>query len=474
MNIVWFRRNLRLEDNLPLYRAIKANKPILPIFIFDTNILAHFPNRHDRRVNFIAAALFNMHQKLQSMGAKMNIFHGDPKILIPNLVAALKANDILVENIYADEDFEPSNTERDNNVAQQGNYQLNLICDHLLLRPGNVLNNQGQPFKVFTPFSKAFKEKLVSASIKPAEYSLHSAEFFNLPENTSNQIKVIKFNNVTEIVQNIGYHRVQDDLWKADDAQNRLDGFIKNKISNYKSARDFMDEDSTSQLSPFIRFGLISIRTCFIQGYDKPHSDMWINELLWREFYANILFHFPHTVDTEFISTYANKLPWRQDQKMLEVVENSQTGFPIIDAAMRQLTTDGWMHNRSRMIVASFVTKNLLLDWRLGEQLFAKYLMDYDLASNLGGWQWSASCGTDAQPYFRIFNPILQAQKFDPQAKYIKKYLPELASVDSPNIYDGDKISKLYPILNYPKPIVDYHASRELALKVFDPKNLYS
>jgi deoxyribodipyrimidine photo-lyase len=470
MNIVWFRRNLRLEDNLPLNEAIKENRQILPIFIFDTNILSRFTNPYDRRVNFIAQALFAMNLKLQRFGGKITILYGDPTIVLPKLVAELKVQGNNIENVYADQDFEPVNIQRDSKVAENLGCKLNLICDHLLLKPGTILTGQKTPFKVFTPFSKAFKNKLVDDKVKQANYELDQVKFYQLDAGLVPGIALQNASSAENILEGIGYKYREDDIWKVQEANSILNSFIKNKLATYETDRNFMPESGTSGLSPFVRFGLISIRECFINTYDKANSQMWINELLWREFYANILFHFPHTVNTEFISHYVNKIPWRQDPWMLEALENSATGFPIIDSAMRQLTQDGWMHNRSRMIVASFVTKNLLLDWRLGEELFAKYLMDYDLASNVGGWQWSSSCGTDAQPYFRIFNPIMQSQKFDAEGKYIKKYLPALAKVDKKHIHEGEQIRKFYPEINYPRPIIDYHSSRILALKTFDPK----
>jgi deoxyribodipyrimidine photo-lyase len=469
MNIVWFRRNLRLDDNLPLQKAIDQGKPVLPIFIFDANILARFPNPQDRRVNFLAAALFEMHKKLRSLGGSMNILFGDPKTLIPQLISLLQAKGIQVENVYADEDFEPSNIERDRNVEQNISCNLNLICDHLLLRPGTILTGQKQAFKVFTPFSNAFKIHVSNTKVRQVTCDIANTKFYSLKAKDA-EIKIVNTESVETILNDIGYQFKADELWKVQDVDTKFTDFIKHKLSEYKTARDFMPELGTSQLSPFIRFGLISIRKCFLQAYDQPNSQMWINELLWREFYANILFHFPHTVNTELISHYVNQIPWKQDKHLLSLLESGRTGFPIVDAAMRQLTQDGWMHNRSRMIVASFASKNLLLDWRLGEELFAKYLMDYDLSSNVGGWQWSSSCGTDAQPYFRIFNPMLQSAKFDPEGKYIKKYLPELASVAPAHIHENDLIAKLYPELQYPKPIVDYKISREIALKAFDPK----
>ena len=460
MNIVWFRRNLRLEDNLPLFKAIEQGADILPIFIFDVDILANFPSPYDRRVCFIANALYDMHTKLLAHGGKMHIFYGKPQEIIANIVN--KMGDC-VSGIYIDEDFEPENIQRDKKVAQIA--KTHAFCDHLLLKPGMVLNGSGQAFKVFTPFSKVFQNKIVELKVRQYDCELQNIKFCANQEN----LNAINFNCPQDITQQIGYQYKPDILWDTTKAHSTLESFVNNKIGEYKEQRDFMDQPGTSKLSPYIRFGLISIRECFLQSYELPNSQTWINELLWREFYANILFHFPRTINEEFLSQYS-VIPWKRDQALADCLENSQTGFPIIDAAMSQLKQDGWIHNRSRMIVASFASKNLLLDWRVGDKLFGKYLMDYDRSSNIGGWQWSASCGTDAQPYFRIFNPFLQSMKFNPQGDYIKHYLPALSSVAAEHIHDGSMINQIYPHLAYPKEIVDYKQTRQTALELFSLK----
>lgn len=468
MNIVWFRRNLRLEDNLPLAQAMKYGAKVLPIFIFDPQILANFPHPYDRRVCFIANALKAMDERLQKIGSSMHVFYGKPAEVITQLAKHLSAMGHEVKGIYADEDFEPANIERDKQVAKDTGIPIDLFCDHLLLRPGVVMNASCAPFKVFTPFSKAFIAKLLES--KPVEYSVNLSPdcFFKITH--AKELPLVDFSCSQQMLENIGYEYRVEDLWKADHLATGFDNFLKSKLASYKEQRDFLGAEGTSRISPYLRFGLISIRKCFLSSYDQPGSQMWVNELLWREFYANVLFHFPRIVNEEFLQAYVGTIPWKRDYELLARLEQGNTGFPIIDAAMNQLRQEGWMHNRARMIVASFASKNLLLDWRLGDKLFAKYLMDYDLASNVGGWQWSASCGTDAQPYFRIFNPFLQSIKFDSQGVYIKRYLPGLNKVSAEHIHEGSIINMYYPDLGYPKEIVDYKTSRDFAIKTFSLK----
>lgn len=449
-SLVWLRRNLRLEDNLAISAALAKGRPLQLIFIFDPDILSHFPNPNDARVSFIASALEEINKKLARYGGNILIFYDKPVNIIPKV-----ATEFAAEDIFADEDFESYSIYRDNEVkAALSQTKLHLICDHLLLHPSKTIKNDGSAFKVFTPFMRNFK-----AAIEPYHFmeSKYNLEGKILPSQNNTDIQ--------NILSQIGYNYNENKLWQIGDAQNKLNNFIQNKIAHYSSARDFMDQEGTSAISPFLRFGIISIRECYRKAWETREYSSWINELIWREFYASILYHFPATHNEEFQAKYIN-FPWKQDAKLLEKFTSAKTGFPIIDAAVKQLTTTGWMHNRARMIVASFFTKNLLLDWRLGEEFFAQYLMDYDLASNVGGWQWAASCGTDAQPYFRIFNPILQSEKFDPEGKFIKKYLPELSTVSAKDIHDGSKIAANYNI-NYPRPMIDYSLSREIALKTF-------
>lgn len=450
-SIIWLRRNLRLEDNLVITSALKHSGPLQFIFIFDSDILSQFPDPNDRRLSFIAAALEEINQKLRTFGGNLLIFHGRPAQIIPKL-----ATDLGTSDIFADEDFEPYSIKRDDEVkANLQNAALHLICDHLLLHPSTTVKSDGMAFKVFTPFMRSFRALVEQYHFSENKYNLEG--------------KIARNTDVTNIrihLEKIGYNYREDKLWPVKNAKERLDNFVRYQAYSYSTTRDFIDQDGTSAISPYLRFGIISIRECYRKGWE---SVAWINELIWREFYASILYHFPETTNREFQSKYIN-FPWKNDEILMEKFTSAKTGFPIIDAAIKQLITDGWMHNRARMIVASFFTKNLLLDWRLGEKFFAKYLMDYDLSSNVGGWQWAASCGTDAQPYFRIFNPTLQSAKFDPEGKFIKKYLPELTSVNSKDIHHGDKIAANYHS-NYPKAMIDYSLSRATTLEAFKKWN---
>ncbi len=453
-SIIWLRRNLRLEDNLVISAALKKGHPLQFIFIFDPDILSRFTNPDDSRLSFIASALEGINAKLKTFGGNLLIFHDKPQNVIPKI-----AKEFTAENIFADEDFESQNIKRDLEVeANLEGTKLHLICDHLLLHPSKTVKSDGTAFKVFTPFMRSFKAAIEPYHFMESKYDLEG------------KIAPLKTHtDAGKILTQIGYNYNENKLWQVSDAKGRLDNFIKNKITHYATSRDFMDQDGTSAISPFLRFGIISIRQCYRKAWAEGNSTTWINELIWREFYASILYHFPDTINREFQTKYIN-FPWKKDADSLEKFTNAQTGFPIIDAAIKQLLTTGWMHNRARMIVASFFTKNLLLDWRLGEEFFAQHLMDYDLASNVGGWQWAASCGTDAQPYFRIFNPLLQSEKFDPEGRFIKKYLPELSTVSTKDIHDGAKIAANYS-LNYPRPMIDYPLSREMALKAFKDWN---
>lgn len=467
-SIVWLRRNLRLHDNKSFAAALRNSDKILPIFIFDTTILERFKNPHDRRLSFLANTLCLINDELKKLKGKLLVFHGNPFDIIPKLAATLK-----IENIYADEDYEPSNIERDKKVQELlgDNCTLNLYCDHLLIKPDRVLTKDNKPYKVYTPYMQAFRKFIadngnISHNKLLTNYSYNLEGKLYTPKDI--ELKTIDLNvGESEALKQIGYVYKEDELWQPKNAQNVLDKFITRRINRYKTDRDFLYLNGTSTISPYLRFGLVSIRECYRKAFNAPSnpgSITWINELIWREFYATILYHFPNTVNEEFLEKYRNKLPWNDKKEYFDKFINAETGYPIIDAAVKQLTSDGWMHNRARMIVASFFSKNLLLDWRKGEEFFAQYLMDYELASNVGGWQWASSCGTDAQPYFRIFNPYTQGKNFDSDAEYIKKYLPALKNVP-PAIIHNINFHKMYD--HYLEPIVDYGLSRARAIEVF-------
>ena len=446
-NLVWLRRNLRLDDNLPLFKALQSQKKVQLVFILDSDILSRFPNPLDKRIMFIQNALKQIDIQLKKSGGKLLVCKGRPQELIPMIAKAIGA-----KNVFADEDYEPANIKRDDEVrkALENIAELNLYCDHLIFHPKDIIKSDQSPFKVYTPYMKAFRQKLSpSRFLKYNSLELLQGHVASLPTDLCLDTEPLLESFVIP-----GY-----DINKAHDI---CDDFVLNKMRDYQEKRDYMDCDGTSKLSPYLRFGIISIRELFRKAYEKDNSFTWVNELIWREFYTSILYHFPHSANSEFNSKYAN-IPWSQDARLLSAITNARTGYPIIDAAINQLVTTGWMHNRARMIVASFWTKNLFLDWRSGEEFFAQYLMDYELASNVGGWQWSASCGTDAQPYFRVFNPMLQAQKFDPSWEYIKQYIPALEGVSPKDIHNLDSLKSHGYIL----PVVDYSLSRARAISTF-------
>lgn len=466
LSIVWLRRNLRLQDNKSFAAALCNSDKILPIFIFDTTILERFKNPYDRRLSFLANTLCLINEELKKLKGKLLVFHGDPIDIIPKIVSSLK-----IEAIYADADYEPSNIERDQKVGKLLGDTLHLYCDHLLIKPDKILKKDNKPYKVYTPYMQAFR-KFISDNGTIAHNKLLTQYCYNL-EGKLYTPKDIELSTIdlnkgeSEILKQIGYIYKEDELWQPKNAKSVLDKFIARRINNYKTNRDFLYLNGTSTISPYLRFGLISIRECYRKAFavsSSPSSITWINELIWREFYAAILYHFPNTVNEEFQEKYRHKIPWSKREEYFDKFINAETGYPIIDAAVKQLVWDGWMHNRARMFVASFFSKNLLLDWRKGEEFFAQYLMDYELASNVGGWQWASSCGTDAQPYFRIFNPYTQGKNFDADSEYIKKYLPTLKNVPS-HIIHNVNFHKMYD--NYPKPIVDYGLSRARAIETF-------
>ncbi len=462
------RRNLRLEDNKPFAAALRNADKVLPIFIFDTTILKRFQNPYDRRLSFLAHTLCLINDQLKTLNGKLLVLHGTPLEVIPKLVKLLN-----IQAIYADQDYEPANIERDKNIQNAlGNHcKLHLYCDHLLIKPDLILTKNSHPYKVYTPYMDAFRAYIAHQG-PPEEHRLLIAYNYRLEGRLSiPPVLDLPYVDLSlgekEVLRQVGYRYKKDDLWDAKNAQIALDAFMQRKIGFYKENRDFLHLNGTSSCSPYLRFGRISIRSCYRKALAlavSPGVTTWINELIWREFYTYILYHFPNTIHEAFQEKYRNTIPWNTNQEDYDKFVHAQTGYPIIDAAITQLLSEGWMHNRARMIVASFFTKNLLLDWRQGEDFFAQHLMDYELAANIGGWQWSSSCGTDAQPYFRVFNPYLQGKKFDPDAEYVKKYLPSLKAVPADVIHNTD-FHKIYR--DYHKPVVDYGLSRVRAIETF-------
>jgi deoxyribodipyrimidine photo-lyase len=425
VNIIWFRRDLRLCDNHALHKALQAGLPVLPIFIFDKNILDKLEDKADARVQFIYNALQNMQQKLLQLGSTLQVFYGTPIEVFNQLTASHQIN-----TVFTNHDYEPYATERDSRlqqILQQQNIQLHTFKDQVIFEKSEVVKDDGKPYTVFTPFSKKWKATLANQHLQPFETESFFNAFYQQAPQTMPTLQSMGFKPTNQVFP-----------------QQLV---VSATIKAYAAQRDIPSIAGTSKLGVHLRFGTISIRQ--LANYTKELSETFLNELIWRDFYHTILWHFPHVGHGKAFRPEYDTIEWRHDAGEFEKWCNGQTGYPIVDAGMRELNATGFMHNRVRMIVASFLSKHLLLDWRLGEAYFAKKLLDFDLAANNGGWQWAAGSGCDAAPYFRIFNPYLQTQRFDAKMEYIKKWVPE------------------YQEFNYPKPIIQHEVARKRCLEVY-------
>ncbi len=470
-DIVLFRRNLRLEDNAVLARAIQeSNKPLLPVFIFDKYILDRFNNPRDRRISFLMHTLKSLDEELEKKySSKFLVLSGYSTQIIPKLAEILGS-----EYIFSGRDHEKSCIQRDAEIQRRlpENVEMSYYTDHLLKTPDSITKPDNSPYKVFTPYMKAYSKALGREEYLPFTYSLKNKLSGPLDKATLEKIQqeaatVIELSKpLSNAIKQTGYIETEFEHFPVNEAGNRLENFIQEKAADYDNARNFLADNGTSRISPYLRFGLISIRKCYSLGFEAETSQ-WINELIWREFYAMILYYFPESASQEFLPQFRN-FPWGYDEECFELFKQGRTGFPIVDAAMRQLLREGWMHNRARMIVASFLTKDLLIDWRWGEEHFAQHLLDYELSSNVGGWQWAASTGTDAQPYFRIFNPTRQAERFDPEGRYIRRYVPELREAKLEHILDPYKMAAAGATpKNYPAPMIDHKLAKDKTLAIF-------
>lgn len=461
---------MRLVDHACLSTALKSQGDIQPVFIFDSDILARFDDKKDRRLSFLAQRLCVLDDQLKQRGGRMLVLHGSAQEVMPKLASALDA-----QQLVAAEDFEPATRERDRQVKKSlpDNCRFVQPLDHLIHAPYKILKDDGTPYKVFTPYSRRWREHANDTSY--AEYSVKDQGRYADYESVRNACNAAHISSIDpadgadSMLAKIGYEPADLGEWSVEEThiQQRLKRFSAERMSDYKDARNMMAEAGTSKLSPYLRFGLVSIRECARQARDQKGDgpNTWMNELIWRDFYAMILFHYPEVVQKEFQAQY-REMEWSNTPEYVEAFKQGKTGYPAVDAAMRELNDTGWMHNRARMIVASFATKHLDMDWRIGEEYFAQKLMDYDLASNNGGWQWAASTGTDAQPYFRVFNPWTQGEKFDPDGVYIRKYIPELRKVDTKYIH-APHTADLLNKTEYPNPIVEHKPAREAAIAKF-------
>jgi deoxyribodipyrimidine photo-lyase len=465
LTLVWMRRDLRLHDHAALHHALKETGTIQPVFIFDSEILTRFGNRTDRRLTFLAQVMLDLDAELHKRGGGMLVLHGPASEAMPKLVQAVKA-----QKLVAAADIEGPTRARDAAVATslEGIASMHLVKDCWLQHGPAVTKKDGMPYHVFTPYAKAWRAQITHADL--AERAVVDqgryadiGQVRNAAKTAGLQVLDLS-KGLDALLGQIGYQAGDISAWSTRAASARLNDFAAAGLKSYSSARNMMAEEGTSRLSPYIRHGLLSIRECARMAWDQPGAESWINELIWRDFYAMILYHYPETAQEEFVEKYRRKLEWRQSDSDFMAWREGRTGYPVVDAAMRQLLEMGWMHNRARMIVASFMTKHLRLDWRLGEEHFAQHLMDYDLASNIGGWQWASSTGTDAQPYFRIFNPMTQGERFDPDGEYVRRYVPELARITGKKIHQpwGDAAAS-----HYPDPIVNHADARAEALQMF-------
>lgn len=422
MTIFWFRRDLRLEDNAALYYALKENSNVLPIFIFDKNILDKLDSRKDNRVSFIYKCVTALKISLQKSGSDLKVFYGTPEEVFKTLISQGE-----VKKIYTNRDYEPDAISRDKKILELcSNRGISFIAkkDQVIFDRNEILKSDGSPYTVYTPYSKQWKTKLNDFYIK--EYP--TTDYLK-------NLKQVKAESMLEI-EKIGF-QLDNTISIVYDVNITI-------LKNYHNTRDIPSIHGTSRLSTHLRFGTVSIRK--LVRIALQSNEKWLNELIWRDFYQMILYHFPQTTDNAFKPKY-DLIEWENNEEHFNAWCEGKTGYPIVDAGMRELNTTGFMHNRVRMIVASFLTKHLLIDWRWGERYFAEKLLDFDLASNVGGWQWAAGSGCDAAPYFRVFNPYLQTEKFDPDEKYIKQWVLE------------------YKSPNYPKPIVHHKMARERVLE---------
>lgn len=401
VSLCWLRRDLRLSDNAALYHALRSGYPVVPVFVFDTNILDDLEDKADRRLQFIHDALQSIQSELQQFNSTLDIFHGTPE---EAFLHWLKQYD--VKAVYANHDYEPYARARDTAVGallKAHHIPFHTYKDQVIFEKDEVIKDNGEPYTVFTPYSKKWLAKLDDFYLRsyPAEKyhrHFHQQSIIPLPS-----------------LHSIGF----EETARQFPGNTPGDALIR----HYDKTRDYPAQDGTSRLSVHLRFGTISIRALARKA--KQLNETYLKELIWREFYQMILWHFPHVVAGSFRPEY-DKIRWRNNEKEFERWCNGETGYPIVDAGMRELNATGFMHNRVRMITASFLTKHLLIDWRWGEAWFARKLLDYDLASNNGGWQWAAGSGCDAAPYFRVFNPTLQTAKFDKDLRYIRKWVPEV------------------------------------------------
>ncbi|MFN8286042.1 MAG: deoxyribodipyrimidine photo-lyase [Chitinophagales bacterium] len=420
----WFRRDLRLDDNAGLYYALRAKLPVIPLFIFDTSILDELTDKADKRVQFIHNEVLRLNEELKAVGSALLFKQGKPLDVWKQLVAEFD-----VKSVYTNNDHEPYARRRDKFVEEllsNHGASFSSYKDIVIFEKDEVMKDDGTPYTVFTPYSKKWRAKL-----KPFYYKSYPTQkyFNNLYKGVNAKVPSLESLGFKSVDAEYPERKVKNDI-----------------VKHYSETRDYPAINGTTRLGLHLRFGTLSIRK--LLAYALERNQTYVNELIWRDFYHQILWHFPDVEKQAFKKQY-DLISWHNNEAEFKKWCTGQTGYPLVDAGMRELNETGYMHNRVRMVVASFLTKHLLIDWRWGEAYFAEKLLDFDLAANNGGWQWAAGCGTDAAPYFRIFNPTAQQQRFDPEMQYIKKWVPEYGTPD------------------YPQPMVEHELARKRCLQVY-------
>ncbi len=462
-SLCWFRRDLRAYDHAALHHALTQSRQVHCVFVFDTQILDRLPTRADRRVEFIWHSIAELQTALEKMGGGLVVLHGNAATEIPRL-----AQQLGVKAVFANHDYEPQAMQRDEAVAQvlrEYGIDFHTSKDQVIFEKQEVLTQADKPFTVFTPYKNAWLKRLSDDDSAAYEIEKHKGQFASPTQKSLPSLEQMGFSktNITEYIS-CGMAGAQDLL-----------NDFRRHISDYKQARDFPAVRGVSYLSVHLRFGTISVRELVRVALAERSAgaDCWLAELIWREFYFNILHHFPHVTERAFRPEY-DAIAWDNRAEFFAAWCEGRTGYPIVDAAMRQINQTGYMHNRLRMIVASFLTKDLHIDWRWGEKYFADHLTDFDLSANNGGWQWAASTGCDAQPYFRIFNPVTQSARFDADARFIRKYIPELAHCDNQRIHApwlmtllDQQAAGVIIGKDYPQPVVDHAAARVKTLAIY-------
>ncbi|WP_373072767.1 deoxyribodipyrimidine photo-lyase [Zeaxanthinibacter enoshimensis] len=426
LSIFWFRRDLRLDDNIGFYHALKSSNPVLPVFIFDEEIIDSLP-KDDARVSFIYERLQKMRKKLQEeYGSSIAIFHGNTLQVFEELLREYQ-----VREVYTNHDYEPYAKKRDKEIAdllEGQEIRFRTFKDQVIFEKDEVVKDDGDPYVVYTPYMKKWK------SIFDADKHL---EIYYTSSYMDNLVKHSRLPNLS-----LGDMEFQTSAIQVPDYD-----VTPTLIDQYEDTRNYPAEDGTSHLGPHLRFGTVSVRKMVKKAVNSK-NETFLNELIWREFFMQILWHFPHTATEAFKKKY-DRIKWRNNESEFEKWKTGQTGYQLVDAGMRQLNKTGYMHNRVRMLVSSFLCKHLLIDWRWGEAYFAEKLLDYEMSSNVGNWQWAAGSGVDAAPYFRIFNPMTQVDKFDKQREYIREFVPEVDTDD------------------YPEKMVDHKEARERCLATY-------